>query len=223
MSLTFAVPDIHGRLDLLERALEVVEGSHPEGGTVVCLGDYVDNGPDSRGVVERLMSGAGTPDWRWIILRGNHDDLMDRAARNPALAPVWIRKGGDRTLDSYLGEGRVDLEPRTFRTHAAWLGRIPLSYADDHRMFVHAGVDPRLPLDRQSEETLLNHRYGDHEDLDGLPLHLVHGHDKHPDGPMLLANRTNLDCGAWETGRLTLGVFEDGRPGGPQDIVEIRV
>lgn len=218
---TFAIPDIHGRLDLLVQALTTLDQSQPEGGTIVFLGDFVDNGPDSCAVVERLMAGSHSPKWRWILLRGNHDDLMARAVFDPTLAPLWMRKGGDRAWDSYRS-GTGSEPPERLHAHAGWLGSLQLTYTDTHRLYVHGGIDPAIALDDQDNETLLNHRYRDDDGLAGYPMHLVHGHDKHTDGPLLLENRTNLDCGGWETGRLAIGAFDDNRPGGPREIIEIR-
>jgi serine/threonine protein phosphatase 1 len=95
-------------------------------------------------------------------------------------------------------------------------------HVDAHRLYVHAGVDPEIPLDRQSEATLLWKRYPK-----GFPdgygeLHVVHGHDNDPDGPLLYQGRTNLDTLAWRTGRLTIGIFDDARPGGPVDFIVVQ-
>ena len=78
MPYTFAVGDIHGCHDELDRLLDIIEHGWP-GGTVVFLGDYVDRGPDSRAVVKRIMAGPSSSAWRWIALKGNHEELMVRA------------------------------------------------------------------------------------------------------------------------------------------------
>src|SRR5262249_18355698 len=76
MSKTYAIADLHGRFDLLEMALAcIVERAEPLG-TLVTLGDYVDRGPDSRKIIERLMAGLGREGWRLICLKGNHEDIM---------------------------------------------------------------------------------------------------------------------------------------------------
>ena len=95
-------------------------------------------------------------------------------------------------------------------------------HVDAHRLYVHAGVDPGIPLGQQSETTLLCKRYPK-EFSDGFgALHVVHGHDNHPEGPLLYEGRTNLDTLAWRTGRLTVGIFDDDRPGGPIDFIVVR-
>jgi serine/threonine protein phosphatase 1 len=87
---------------------------------------------------------------------------------------------------------------------------------------VHAGVDSGTPLDHQREETLLWKRYPKGYSAGFGNLHVVHGHDNDPNGPLLYEGRTNLDTLAWRTGRLSIGVFDDDRPGGPIDLITIK-
>src|SRR5436190_330708 len=104
MSLTYVIPDIHGRLDLLRDGLaEITARSESNGGVIVTIGDYVDKGPESRGVIEQMMSGVGEG-FSLIPLKGNHDDLMVEALRDSAKMAAWIAKGGDTALASYGGD-----------------------------------------------------------------------------------------------------------------------
>jgi serine/threonine protein phosphatase 1 len=217
MSLTYVIPDIHGRYDLLDEALASI-AARPcgEAGVIVTIGDYVDKGPDSKAVVDRLLSGVDAG-WSLIALKGNHDALMVEALRDASKMAAWLAKGGDAALASYGGDPAA-VPP----SHIAWLDQLRLMHVDAHRLYVHAGVDPAIPLDRQSEATLLWNRYPK-----GFPdgygdLHVVHGHDNFPDGPLLYPGRTNLDTLAWRTGRLTVGVFDDREPGGPVELIEVR-
>ncbi len=130
---------------------------------------------------------------------------------------AWIAKGGDAALAAYGGDPADVPE-----AHIAWLDRLHLMHVDAHRIYVHAGVDPDIALDQQSEATLLWKRYPK-----GFPggygdRHVVHGHDNFPEGPLLYEGRSNLDTLAWRTGRLTIGVFDDDRPGGPVDLIVVR-
>jgi serine/threonine protein phosphatase 1 len=217
MSLTYVIPDIHGRYDLLNEALgSIAARSGGEAGVIVTIGDYVDKGPDSKAVVDRLMSGVEAG-WSLIALKGNHDALMVEALRDPSKMAAWLDKGGDAALASYGGDPAA-VPP----SHIVWLDQLRLMHVDAHRLYVHAGVDPAIPLDRQSEATLLWKRYPK-----GFPdgygdLHVVHGHDNYPDGPLLYPGRSNLDTLAWRTGRLTVGVFDDRKPGGPVDLIVVR-
>ena len=216
MSLTYVIPDIHGRDDLLGRALtEIAAHAGGEAGIIVTIGDYVDKGPDSRQVIDRLLSGVAEG-WRLIALKGNHDAMMEQALRDPARMASWMEKGGDAALASY--GGGVGAVPRA---HIAWLDRLQLMHVDAHRVYVHAGVDPQVPLDRQDEVTLLWKRYPKGYPSGFGELHVVHGHDNDPDGPLLYQGRTNLDTAAWRTGRLTVGVFDGDKAGGPVDFIVI--
>ena len=215
MSLTYVIPDIHGRHDLLNDGLAEIT-ARGETGVIVTLGDYVDKGPESKQVVDRLMSGVAQG-WSLVALKGNHDAMMVEALRDPSKLAAWIAKGGDAALASYGSDPAAVPE-----VHIAWLDRLRLMHVDAHRIYVHAGVDPEIALDQQSEATLLWKRYPK-----GFPggfgdLHVVHGHDNFPEGPLLYQGRTNLDTLAWRTGRLTIGVFDDDRPGGPVDFIVIR-
>jgi serine/threonine protein phosphatase 1 len=217
MSLTYVIPDIHGRDDLLGDALTgIARHSGGEAGTIVTIGDYVDKGLQSREVIDRLRSGVGAPS-RLVTLKGNHDAMMVEALRDPAKMATWMEKGGDAALASYGGEV-ADVPP----AHIVWLDQLVLMHADTHRLYVHAGVDPELPLDRQSEATLLWKRYPKGFSDGFGKLHVVHGHDNFPDGPLLYEGRSNLDTQAWRTGRLIVGIFDDDKAGGPVDFIEVR-
>jgi serine/threonine protein phosphatase 1 len=217
MSLTYVIPDIHGRCDLLSKGLVGISGhSGGDAGTIVTIGDYVDKGPQSRQVIERLLSGVAEG-WRLFALKGNHDAMMAEALRNPAKMAPWLEKGGDAALASYGGDPAAIPQ-----SHLAWLDGLQLMHVDVHRLYVHAGVDPEVPLAQQSEATLLWKRYprGFPDGFGGL--HVVHGHDNSPEGPLLYEGRTNLDTRAWRTGRLVIGVFDDDRAGGPVDFMVIK-
>jgi serine/threonine protein phosphatase 1 len=217
MTLTYVIPDIHGRHDLLHEGLvEIGLRSGGVAGTIVTIGDYVDKGPESRQVIERLLQGVAEG-WRLIALKGNHDAMMATALRDPSKMAFWIEKGGDAALASYGGNPAA-IPP----SHLTWLDGLRLMHVDNHRVYVHAGVDPELPLDQQSETTLLWKRYPK-----GFPdgfgqLHVVHGHDNAPEGPLLYEGRTNLDTLAWRTGRLVIGVFDGDRAGGPVDFIVVK-
>ncbi|MBR1220199.1 serine/threonine protein phosphatase [Bradyrhizobium sp. U87765 SZCCT0131] len=221
MIRSYVIPDLHGRHDLLVGALDAIAaraGDEPV--TVITLGDYVDKGPNSRKVIEALIALQAAPPsgWNVICLKGNHDALMRDACRRPETRDVWLAKGGEMALASYdppEGDGRIP------ESHVRWLEGLQLMHVDAHRVFVHAGVDPERPLDRQTEQTVLWKRYPDDDGAGHGERHVVHGHDRRRDGPGHFGGRTNLDTQAWTTGRLVVGVFENDRPGGPVDLIEV--
>ena len=224
MAFSYAIPDLHGRADLLRDALGAIAAR--SGGaalTLVLLGDYVDKGPGSRQVIEALMAlqAAPPPGWLVICLKGNHDLMMCNAVRDPATRDDWLGKGGEPALASYGTTSAQDVAAIP-ETHVAWLENLALMHADRHRVFVHAGVDPAVPLEQQSERTLLWKRYPAGFTEGFGERHVVHGHDRSRDGPLRFAGRTNLDTMAWSTGRLVVGVFDDDLPGGPVDLIEVK-
>jgi predicted MPP superfamily phosphohydrolase len=92
MSLTYVIPDIHGRHDLLTEGLAEI-AARGDASVIVMIGDYVDKGPDSKQVIDRLLSGVDGS--RLVALKGNHDAMMVEALRDPSKMAAWIAKGGD--------------------------------------------------------------------------------------------------------------------------------
>jgi serine/threonine protein phosphatase 1 len=220
MSVTYAIPDLHGRIDLLEAALEQID-THASGraSKIVTLGDYVDRGPDSRWVIEKLMS------WRsdnleLVALKGNHEAMMWDTCNNLADLDWWIINGGDQTLRSY-GSPEGDDVRAVPAEHLHWIAGLPLMHIDRQRVFVHAAVDPAVSLHHQSEQTLLWKRYPSHSDSGHGNRHVVHGHNATAMAPVATSHKTNLDAMAWKTGRLIVGVFEDDKAGGASEFLEI--
>lgn len=209
MTKTYAIADIHGRADLLELALERIEAS-PSGGTVVFTGDYVDRGPDSKKVIDRLMAGPTDDCWRWICLKGNHEDMMVAAIRGECDFDWWISNGGAETLSSFGGE--------ISETYLAWADGLSKSHVDGRRIFVHAGADPTMAMTEQTEAMQLWYRCARNQDIHHPEGYVVHGHTPFDDGPVVLEGRCNLDVGAFWTGKLAVAVFDDDVDGGPERI-----
>lgn len=224
VELTYAIADLHGRFDLLCRAIDLIEADAGEaGGTFVVLGDFVDRGPQSRNIIDLLMAGPQRSNWRWIILQGNHEAMMLECLSNPALLRWWIGNGGGQTLHSYGYQNGDDLFPlRIPAEHLEWISGLPIYHEDAHRIFVHAGVPFDQLLTDAKTETMQWMLYpgdidhGDAEVHQDAPhcsgKHIVHGHHQSASHPLLKKHRTNLDSFAWNTGRLAIGVFEDGCP-----------
>ncbi|HZZ90525.1 MAG TPA: metallophosphoesterase family protein [Caulobacteraceae bacterium] len=226
---TYAVGDVHGRLDLLRMAVKAI-ADHVGTGPfrVVFLGDYVDRGPDSRGVVDFLIDLQRR--WPVTCLKGNHEELMVQALCDPAGRQLerWLEYGGDQTLKSYDLGPDDDLAAGVPGEHIRWMSALPRTTGDGHRIYVHAGLMPGTPIQRQKEETclwirerFLQARPGDFE------AHVVHGHTPvwegkpDPAEPELLEHRTNLDTGAFATGVLSVAVFDSAAPGGPIEVLKV--
>jgi serine/threonine protein phosphatase 1 len=212
VTLTFAVGDIHGCVRQLDELLDVIETTWSSG-RVVFLGDYVDRGPDSASVVDRLISGPSRSGWEWITLKGNHEAMMVAALRHGVRHSIWLENGGLETLESYRGPVSSAV--------LDWMEQRPAILCDTHRIFVHAGVDESVPLDAQDKQTLLWSRPSVDPDQGYWGRHLCHGHTPRDENPTTTGNRTNIDSGCVFGGHLTAAVFDDDLPGPPVRFVKI--
>jgi serine/threonine protein phosphatase 1 len=218
---TYVIADLHGRFDLLCKAIDLIETDAGEaGGTFIVLGDFVDRGPQAHNIIDLLMTGPQRPNWHWIVLQGNHEAMMLECLSNPGILRWWIGNGGGATLQSYGYKDGDNLAPLKIpMEHLEWLASLPITHEDRHRIFVHAGVPFDQPLAEATPKTLQWMLYpGDveHGDAEFHPdaahvsgKHIVHGHHQSASHPLLKAYRTNLDSFAWYTGRLAIGVFDD--------------
>ncbi len=151
----FVIGDIHGCPDELDVLLEAIKPS--SGDTVVCLGDYIDRGPDSRGVVERLLilQGSGC---HCVFLKGNHEDMfLHYAGQRGHFGEAFLYNGGESTLRSYgsatlAGEALWEAIPPE---HQAFFRGLTLTFLWGRFLFVHAGLNPQRALPEQDEEELL--------------------------------------------------------------------
>lgn len=220
----YAVGDIHGRADLLDRLLaEIADDvrSRPAGRVVmVFLGDYVDRGPQSRAVVERLLAGPAGPlaGAEWVCLKGNHEEYIIRFLTEVSVGPAWCLNGGLATVRSYAGplpeggEGdmagmQLALSRSLPPAHLRFLSRLPLTHVEGGYVFVHAGIRPGVALEDQDPADLMWIR--DDFLFDDTPCEkvVVHGHT--PTAiPEIRPYRIGIDTGAFRSGRLTALVLE---------------
>ena len=222
MSRTYAVPDLHGRYDLLRSAIDrIVAHSQGHLAKIVTLGDYVDRGPNSCQIIEFLINWP-LPELPLVALKGNHEAMMWECCLKFSEMSWWLGNGGDQTIASYGHSGADDASVIP-ADHLHWIETLPLMYVDRHRLYVHAGVDPDIPLHQQSEQTLLWKRYPKGYAKGCGTRHVVHSHHAQSDGPVVTKGKTNLDTFAWKTGRLVVGVFEDNISGGAVEFLEIKL
>jgi serine/threonine protein phosphatase 1 len=218
----YAIGDVHGRLDLLRELLVELEAHDaslpaPKNRHILLLGDLVDRGPDSAGVVEFVFNAARKSD-RIIVLQGNHESMMLQALDGaPGVLRAWLRTGGRETLKSF------GIEPDDFpsdselvaqankvipQAHLDWLRSLPLTAQSGDYFFCHAGVRPGVPLRKQAPVDLLWIR---DEFLKAEQAHgavVVHGHSVKATVEFH-ANRIGIDTGAYRTGVLT-AIFLEG-------------
>lgn len=154
---TLAIGDIHGCRVALETLLKALDPQPAD--TVITLGDYVDRGPDSKGVIDRLIElGKQT---RLVALCGNHEDMMLGVLRAAQPYEDWLRHGGVDTLDSYGFTGNLDVIPPE---HHRFFDSLVDYFESDSHFFTHAAYDPELPLAEQPVELLRWHSL-----RDGIP------------------------------------------------------
>lgn len=232
--MIYAIADVHGRLDLLIKAIEEIAadaGKNDPNGEhkIVIMGDFVDRGPDSAKIIEMLM--ASPPDV--IVLQGNHEAMMIEVLENMNghMLNWWVGNGGGQTLASYGYRNGDKIVPpfKVPQEHIDWLKALPLTYETEDHIFVHAGVPHDEDVSEASAKHLQWMLYGKHDEYDDAITgkdqphksgkHIVHGHEQSATHPLFRPHRTNLDTFAWRTGRLAIGVFDPDKKGGPVKIL----
>ena len=224
MKIEVAIGDVHGRFDKLEELFDLLNAKYATNPKmVVMLGDYVDRGPQSAQVVELLRDCEQGSHFH--CLKGNHEDLMIQAVLEKYNEDLWMMNGGAHTVKSY-----VDMYPDNYQDNliddATWMKSLPTMVQSEHRIYVHAGLNPRRrSLEEQRDEEVMWIRdpwlMSDYD----WGKHVVHGHThtwgrKKIGEVEQLPTRTNLDTGAFYTGVLSAAIFDASIPGGPIEIIQ---
>lgn len=223
----YAIGDVHGRLDLLatlhRRIESEIERDQPADWRVIHLGDYVDRGPDSKGVIDLLLD-AQARDPRHLMLAGNHDLGFLDFLGSPDPDGLFMRYGGVQTALSYgvsltadaswfgkaetVTRGHAALVEAVPQSHVDFLRALPFSLVFGDFFFCHAGIRPGIPLEQQNPQDLIWIRDIFHNHAGLYPKIVVHGHTPVPEAEVT-ANRVNVDTLAWQSGNLTALVVDD--------------
>lgn len=205
------IGDIHGRFDLLCSLVDAL----PQDFGIICVGDLVDRGEQSREVLDYVMQSD-----RVTSLMGNHEQLMLNFLRSPETdGRRWLRNGGLQTLASFGVSGVTDSSGAEALTRArdtlyeamgedmvTWLARLDCIAWSGNVAVVHAGADPNTPLEDHAPDTFI---WG-HPEFQKTPrtdgFWIVHGHTI-VDSPKMRDGRISIDTGAYATGQLTAAVF----------------
>jgi serine/threonine protein phosphatase 1 len=217
----FAVGDVHGRLDLLDALLEKIKAyprSASDKDVIVFLGDYIDRGAHSKGVIDRLLT-LDLPGWDKVFVRGNHDQAILDFLRDPMSYRAWRSYGAPETLLSYgVTPPRFDSEEDILRArdalekslpekHLSFFHGLEYKHEEGDYLFVHAGVRPGIRIEDQMAEDLMWIRDDFLHSNRDFGKVVVHGHTP-TEKPVQRSNRIGLDTGAYVTGCLTAAVFE---------------
>lgn len=221
---TYAIGDIHGRYDLLAVAETMIaaDAQHLQGRKlIVTLGDYVDRGPDSARVINRLMA-PPPADFDRICLTGNHETAMLSYLDGEITLAQWLAMGAEATLMSYGLDshhlGKQYPTPRKLdefirsslpADHIAFLRDLPIMLDTPNVLFVHAGINPHASIADQTDQDLVYIRGRFIKSRTPLPKLVVHGHTQ-VTAPEARGRRLNLDTGAFHSGKLTVARFWNG-------------
>jgi serine/threonine protein phosphatase 1 len=220
----YAIGDVHGELGKLDELLRFIREDAARCKApykVVFLGDLVDRGPDSRGVVTRVkaMTEAGEA----LAIKGNHEELMLHACENRESVGIywWAENGGDETIMSYMMANGAcdDFRDAVDKDHLAWMRTLPVTLTDDERgiVFVHGGIDPKtypacsdeVKMWTRSRSFFNSERWPSRPETENIVV--VHGHTPTDDfEPELQRRRINVDTGACFGGPLTAVVLARG-------------
>jgi serine/threonine protein phosphatase 1 len=218
----YAVGDIHGCATLLDRLHDLIVDDMRQGRPAevrfIYLGDYIDRGPDSAGVLDRLSDPLPANIDR-ILLKGNHEEMLENFLSDAENGAAWRQLGGLETLLSY----RIDvndvlaragfkglaeeLESRRPPAHAKLLSELQTCCAFGDYFFCHAGARPRVALEKQDPRDLIWIRNEFLTSTHDFGKIIVHGHSP-VETPDIRVNRINIDTGAYATNRLTCLVLE---------------
>jgi len=221
----YAIGDIHGHAKLLnkmhEAIIEDAKHSNAQRKLIIYVGDYIDRGVESKEVIETLINNPMSKEgFEIICLMGNHEDAMINFMNSPIDMEIWLLWGGDATIRSYGqhlrdAQGhRIKLDElgRLFNklvpsSHKEFLRNLKLSHSEGDYLFVHAGLRPGVPIDKQSREDMLTIREPFTASKKRFDQTVVFGHSIFED-PFHKNGRIAIDTGAYASGKLTCVVLE---------------
>ena len=229
-SQVFAVGDIHGCKNLLDKIhnkIRIATNTKSGKKLIIYLGDYIDRGPDVKGTIDTLIN-FNLPNVEKIFLLGNHEQMfLDVLEGKNNSLYNWISNSGLETIESYGGdlskyiddnleltfEKKIVTKIKKFlpKAHLNFFNNLKLYHVWNNYLFVHAGINPKMPIEKQQKETLIWTR--EKSFFDPLMTYdkiVVHGHtakekiEKYP-------FRINLDTGSFYSGRLSCLLFENNK------------
>ncbi len=208
----FAIGDIHGCPDELDALLDALPLG--AGDTVCFVGDYIDRGRDSKGVVDLLLAARRRADVRWVFLKGNHEDMcLAYLGRAGNWGESWMGNGGGAAVRSYGVDARAApavVEGAIPETHLAFFGSLERCFRWGDYLFVHAGIRPGVAWDQQTDEDLFWIREEFLLHPHAFPETIVFGHTPHRNVFVHAPYKIGIDTGLVYGGALTALELPDG-------------
>ena len=202
MGRFIAITDIHGELRKLESVLSKINVRQDD--TFIFLGDYIDRGPDSKGVVEKVIEISER--YKTITLIGSHEYALLHADKDDYYHYLFWNYGGPATVKSYGGRFENILA-----THGDFFRSLKFYHLTDDYLFVHAGIDPRYSLDEQCETDLVYIRSAFYRNKHNLPQKIIFGHTEF-DAPLVQDDKICIDlgCGKYKNAKLCALMLDNG-------------
>ncbi len=202
MGRFIAITDIHGELRKLESVLSKIDVRQDD--TFVFLGDYIDRGPDSKGVVEKVIEIS--EQYKTITLIGSHEYALLHADKDDYYHYLFWNYGGPATVKSYGGRFENILA-----THGDFFRSLKFYHLTDDYLFVHAGIDPRYSLEEQCETDLVYIRSAFYRSKHNLPQKIIFGHTEF-DSPLIQDDKICIDlgCGKYKNAKLCALMLDNG-------------
>lgn len=197
-----AITDIHGELGKLESVLEKVNARPDD--IFVFMGDYIDRGPDSKGVVERVIKQGET--YECIYLIGSHEYAYLHSGKDEYYNFLFWNYGGPATVKSYGSFENIG------KIHGEFFKNLKYYYLTDKYLFVHAGIDPNYPLENQDEVDMVYIRHKFIYSKHNLPQKIIFGHTEF-DKPYIDEGKIGIDlgCGKYKNSPLCALILDNGK------------
>lgn len=198
-----AITDIHGELSKLESVLSKIETREDD--TFVFMGDYIDRGPDSKGVIDRVIAQSETHQCVYLI--GSHEYAYLHARQKDSYYDyLFWNYGGPATIKSYGSFENI------YKTHGEFLDNLKFYYLTEDYLFVHAGINPRYSLEEQDETDLVYIRGAFYNHPHNLPQKIIFGHTEF-DEPQIQKDKICIDlgCGKYKNAKLCALILDKGR------------
>jgi len=223
----YVIADLHGRLDLLQSCLKIINEKIQSDDKIIFLGDYIDRGSNSAQVVDTLIS-LQKENSNVICLKGNHEQMFEDSFYGDA-EPFYDYPSRNSYFLTSFEDDDLTIKNKRFevkqkiKVHKEWFESLPYFYETENYFFVHAGLRPNFNLDQQSKHDMIWIRWEFLSFPFDFGKHVVHGHTPNSEQNVeLMTHRTNLDCRSYKSNKQAIGIFDE-KVTGPIEILYVGV